>query len=245
MIGIIYKLTSPSNKIYIGQTMNIVDRKRKFYHFAKRYAGTKINNAIKKYGPEKFLYEVLVVLDVFDVTELRNWLDKLEIKYIKLFNSYESGYNMTTGGSGSKGCFPTENSRKKLSEFAKTRTGNKNPFYNKKHTDESKKKMSEYAKTRTSYKNPFYNKKHTDETKRKIMISNGKEIYQIDANTNEIIAWFHSAREAARSLNKNEKTCGGEICKVCNSYKNNDHKHISAYGYIWKYKESSTTSKSI
>lgn len=47
MIGTIYKLTSPSGKSYIGQTINLKDRKRCFYNPNKYYSGHKLDNAIK------------------------------------------------------------------------------------------------------------------------------------------------------------------------------------------------------
>ena len=60
MKGIIYKYTSPSNKVYIGQTTNEKKRKRVFLNENNEdYAGLKINNARKKYGPKSFKYEVL------------------------------------------------------------------------------------------------------------------------------------------------------------------------------------------
>jgi 5-methylcytosine-specific restriction endonuclease McrA len=50
----------------------------------------------------------------------------------------------------------SEATRKKISEFAKTRTGNKNPFYKKQHTEEVKRKISLAAKKRTGERNPNY-----------------------------------------------------------------------------------------
>ena len=57
-IGIIYKYTSPSGKIYIGQTMNEKERRKKFLGKSS-YAGEKIDTARKIYGPSSFIYEVL------------------------------------------------------------------------------------------------------------------------------------------------------------------------------------------
>ena len=45
-IGIIYKYTSPSGKIYIGQTMNEKERRKKFLGKSS-YAGEKIDTARK------------------------------------------------------------------------------------------------------------------------------------------------------------------------------------------------------
>lgn len=56
--GIIYKYTSPSNKIYVGKTINESERKHAFLT-KERYAGIKIDNARAKYGPKNFKYDVI------------------------------------------------------------------------------------------------------------------------------------------------------------------------------------------
>lgn len=56
--GVIYKYTSPSNKHYIGQTIN--ENIRKSHHrITTAKNGTKFGNAISKYGLENFSYEIL------------------------------------------------------------------------------------------------------------------------------------------------------------------------------------------
>lgn len=238
MIGIIYKYESPSKKVYIGQTFNIKQRKLDFDHFDGRYAGTKFNRAIKKYGPEGFKYEVLIKISCKTKEELRAKLDELEIYYINKYDSYKNGYNMTLGGSGSKGCFQTEESRAIISSKAKGRKGS---FLGRKHTEETKKLLSDNAKKRVGDKNPFYGKHHSDTTKKAIAKANSKEVVQIDKNTNKIIAEFSSAVEAALSFGKKAKA-NSEIIKVCKGYVSPSGKHyITAFGYKWKYKESSTT----
>lgn len=98
MKGIIYKYTSPSNKIYIGQTYNEPLRRRTFNNINLCYAGGKIDNARKKYGPENFTYEILEEIEENDIKNLVNKLNTLEIQYIKQYNSIEFGYNSNSGG---------------------------------------------------------------------------------------------------------------------------------------------------
>lgn len=239
MIGTIYKLTSPSGKIYIGQTTNLKDRKRSLYNPNKYYSGHRLDNAIKKYGIENFKYEIIAQIELEDKFLLRKHLDDLEIHYIKKFDSYNNGYNMTLGGSGSKGCFQTEESRNKISEKAKGRKGS---MLGRHLSEEQRKKVSDYAKTRLGNKNPFYGKTHNQDSKDKIGIANGKPVIQIDLEGN-IISEFRSAREAAISLGKPK--ANSEILKVCNNYISPNNKHYkTALGYKWKFKEGSTTSKS-
>lgn len=239
MIGTIYKLTSPSNKCYIGQTINLVERKRTLYNPNKYYSGHRLDNAIKKYGIENFQYEIIIQIVESSKEKLREKLDELEKFYIEKYDSYNNGYNMTVGGSGSNGCFQTEESKRKISEKAKGRKGS---MLGRHLTEEQKNKISNFAKTRTGEKNSFYGKTHSEEAKLKIGRANSIPILQLDLNGN-VITEFPSAKEAARSIGKPK--ADSEIIKVCKGYISPSGKrYITALGYKWKYKEGSTTSKS-
>ena len=239
MIGTIYKLTSPSNRCYIGQTINLVERKRALYNPNKYYSGHRLDNAIKKYGIENFQYEILIQIVESSKEKLREKLDELEKFYIEKYDSYNNGYNMTLGGSGSNGCFQTEESKGKISEKAKGRKGS---MLGRHLTEEQKNKISNFAKTRTGEKNSFYGKTHSEEAKLKIGRANSIPILQLDLNGN-VLAEFPSAKEAARSIGK--PRADSEIIKVCKGYISPSGKrYITALGYKWKYKEGSTTSKS-
>lgn len=48
MIGIIYKYTSPSGKVYIGQTTQEKRRRKTFLNLNKSYGGVKIDNARRR-----------------------------------------------------------------------------------------------------------------------------------------------------------------------------------------------------
>ena len=88
----IYKITNKFNgKCYIGQT---TDYKRRFREHKSLGYGFEENkslyNAFKKYGIENFSFEVIE-----DKTSNYNEREKYWIKY---YDSYNSGYNMTEGG---------------------------------------------------------------------------------------------------------------------------------------------------
>ena len=90
MIGI-YKITNKiNNKVYIGQSRDIVDRwnAHKYYTYSSK---TKLQNAFTKYGISNFTFEVIEECDIKD-------LDEKEKYWINYYNSYEDGYNMTLGG---------------------------------------------------------------------------------------------------------------------------------------------------
>ena len=89
--GYIYKYTSPSGKSYIGQTTRSL--KERAGHNGKFYKGSnEFYRAIKKYGFENFEVEILAEV-------LKEQLDKMEIKYIQIFNTLSpNGYNISPGG---------------------------------------------------------------------------------------------------------------------------------------------------
>lgn len=90
MRGIIYCYTSPNGKCYIGQTVD--ENKRKYQHKCCAY------NKDGKYGWDKFSYEVLWEKELEEVEMLLAILNKQEIFYIELFDSFYNGYNCTKGG---------------------------------------------------------------------------------------------------------------------------------------------------
>lgn len=120
MKGIIYKYTSPSGKCYIGQT--IQENRRKSQHRRSAFNETDaayfhpFHVAIRKYGWDSFVYEVLYTVINDDEIFVREELNKREIYYIGKFNSFEKGYNCTIGGSGHQPEQSGSNKNRKLSK---------------------------------------------------------------------------------------------------------------------------------
>lgn len=76
MIGI-YKITSPSGKVYIGQSKNILRRWNEYKYPNKK---TKIERSIKKYGIEKHIFEVVEECDIEMLNEReRYWQDNYNV----------------------------------------------------------------------------------------------------------------------------------------------------------------------
>lgn len=114
--GVIYKLTSPSSKIYIGQSINFKERLKKYKNCTNNSIGKYLYNAIKKYGFSNFVVEVLVIIELDDDIKItKKELNTLEIYYIKKFNSFIDGYNLTAGGEGSFKRKVSKETREKLS----------------------------------------------------------------------------------------------------------------------------------
>lgn len=184
-MGIIYKVENVINgKIYIGKTTKTLE-KRKQAHINSSKAKRDnyyFHNAIRKHGEEAFEWSIV------DCCDSEKDLLMMEQEYIKIFDSYNNGYNLTLGGEGTTGRYHSEETKKKISEKAKgrkvseetkkkmskKRTGENNVMYGKHHTKESKRKISESRKSKYCGKNnSFYSKHHTKETKRKLAILHG------------------------------------------------------------------------
>ena len=118
--GVIYKLKSPSGKVYIGQSIDFKSRLKKYKNNNKKSIGQYLYNAIKKYGFANFDIEIIetILLDK-DIKIIKDDLNTLEMYYIKKFDSFNNGYNLTIGGAGSFKRIVTQKTRLKLSEANK------------------------------------------------------------------------------------------------------------------------------
>lgn len=94
----IYLITSPSSKVYVGQSMILIEQKINSYRRLEKYDKTdrKIANAIRKYGWENMKFEVIESSNSWT----KDQLNEREIYWISYYNSIDNGYNMTIGGDG-------------------------------------------------------------------------------------------------------------------------------------------------
>ena len=110
MKGIYCFTNKVNNKKYIGQSYNIENRykshKRNYLNPNLQTYNTHFYRALRKYGFNNFIFEVLEESDSFNQDEL----NEKEIYYINKFNSFIDGYNMNYGGQY------TSNINKKLNE---------------------------------------------------------------------------------------------------------------------------------
>ena len=109
-VSYIYKCTNLVNgKVYIGQSIDPINRIRQHINVRSKHSYL-LNYAIKKYGVENFLFEVIrsdVPIEQINETE---------IQCIKEYScKVPIGYNITDGGKGHLGHKPSEETRKKMS----------------------------------------------------------------------------------------------------------------------------------
>lgn len=160
----IYRITSPTGRIYIGKSSNVKKRLSNY-----RNKGNKnqplIYRSICKYGIENHQIDII---DNFQ-GDVSYAIDK-EMFWIRSYMSNfckwpeMKGMNLTDGGDGTIGYKASDEHKKKLSEIHKA-----NPsrgMLGKKCSDEKKKRLSEYFKANPSRRKGDY--KHTDDSKNKM-----------------------------------------------------------------------------
>lgn len=138
MIGI-YKITSPSKKVYIGQSIDI-EKRWKDYKKLRCKAQTKLYNSIKKHGADKHKFDVIIECDESELNEKERYYQDLYscigsngLNCSLTISSDRSGamsdesklkMSLAQKGKQKKPC--TEKTRKKFSEG---KIGIKNPMF--------------------------------------------------------------------------------------------------------------------
>jgi group I intron endonuclease len=132
MAGVIYKITNPNSKIYIGCT---IDFKRRLSEYRRlSMAGQiKLYNSLVKYGFDSHVFKIIE--ECGDDT-----LHEREIYWIKHFNCIKEGLNIRLGNR--TGAL-MNSTKQKISEALK---GRKNTWFNPnpkghEYTEEQKQKM--------------------------------------------------------------------------------------------------------
>lgn len=150
-MGVIYKITSPTNRIYIGKAIDF--RKRLNSHrwsTKKKNSNIFLVNSLIKYGFDNHIFEII------ENNVPNSLLNEREIFWIKELKSYyfdypKNGMNMTIGGDGNRGTWKYDLER--VAFASKLYSGENNPFYGKTHTEENKKFLSNFMKIRNKENN--------------------------------------------------------------------------------------------
>lgn len=154
----IYKITSPSAKVYIGQSLNIEKRWKQYKNnLAKGQRA--LNYSFTKYGVENHVFEIICECETSELNEKERY-------YQELFNAMgKKGLNLTLT--------ETTMQRRLVSSFFSESLSKRNK--ERIWSDESRKKIADKSRVRmkgNSYKKGF---KHDDvfkEKRRNIMLGN-------------------------------------------------------------------------
>lgn len=224
MIGI-YKIISPKNKIYIGQSVNVEKRFRSYKRGYGAKLQRKLYNSFDKYGVDKHIFTIICECD-------KSSLNELEIFYSILYNSTgPNGLNIRECG-GCKGGLSQE-TKDRISSANKGRS----------HSKETREKIR-----KTLLGNIPWNKgtkgvmhawnkgiPHSEATKLKLRnlyvgktgkdCLSAKTILQKNLN-GDILREWHGALEVEREL--------GFRCSSVNRCARGERD--TGFGFIWKYK---------
>ncbi len=215
----IYKITSPSKKIYIGQSVN-VEKRFKQYRRLDCKSQRKLHRSFLKHGVESHLFEIVCQCEVGELNER-------EMYYVDLHQSFNTshGLNLKSGGSANgrhsdetkakigaanRGKIRTEDAKKLNRERQK---GEKSPRYGKKLSKDHANNISK----------SLMGHKVSDDVRIRISICRRKPIDQYTLEF-EFIKRHDSTLAAAAELNVNP--LGISACLNGRSKK--------SHGFVWK-----------
>jgi group I intron endonuclease len=130
---IVYCLTFPNNKKYIGKTEKSLDVRLRSHRHGAKYIYNRLYNAIRKYGWENIKIEILCECET---TAQLNESEKSLIRQNKS-DEIEFGYNQRSGGDGG---FHSKETKEKISQKNK---GDKNGMFGKTSPNKGKKASEE------------------------------------------------------------------------------------------------------
>ena len=245
----IYKITSPTNKIYVGQTVDLIRRKSNYKRLNCK-SQKKLYNSLKKYGWENHTFDIIEECNL-EILGSRE-------KYWKLFyNSIKKGLNIRLdeekGGNLDKSICDKISKAKKGKKHSKEHNLNKSKaLTGKAKSQQHRENISKglkgkivSKKTREKMSLNVKGRKYSEESKEKMSKSKlgkthprneewqknlsdsiKKPIIQLDLNGNFIKEW-NSSKDAAVGLNFKYASPITQCCK---------NKQKSYKGYKFKYK---------
>lgn len=200
--GIIYRITSPSGRIYVGKSKTSLEER---YKKGIKVTQVKLFNSVMKYGWDNHTKEIIEEIE-FDL------LNEREIYWIKFFNSCDEGLNCTYGGDrisitpeemkekisktlkGRKTRPCSEETKRKISEANKGKS--KPPI-----SEEHKERIRQFNLSREYGPSPLRGIERSEETKKRISEANkGKK------RSNETKQKISEIQKGKTAWNKGLKT---------------------------------------
>jgi group I intron endonuclease len=216
-MAIIYKITSPSGSLYIGQTINLKKRINAYRCDIKKYnKDIKLHNSLRKYGWDAHVLEIIEEVP----EELLNERERYWVAYYKTYcYKYPDGLNMTEGGDGHRSTWMHKTELRKW--YSEKFTGEGNPFYGKRHTEESKKYIAEFMSQRNKKQGIKVPKWGIEKSRLKKI----KAVLMYDLQGN-FIQEFESCTDAGKFAG-----CKASEVSICAK-----GKRTQARGYVFRYK---------
>jgi len=251
----IYKWTSPTGRIYVGQSRDLKQRKEWYLGGGvERSTMPKLKRSFKKHGIENHIFEIIEYCSV-------EQLNEKEIYWGMYYDVLKTGLNCKLG---EQNCIFSENTKNKMSKAKKGKSLTKQHQKNKEKSlqkywdclkierEAMKQNKPKYIPTKEHRKNLSKAKKgkqiHTEESKQKIREygknrdltkmweiaseARSKPILQYDSQNNFIKEW-KSASDAEEFYNVRGVDNIGQTIR---HFKKTGVQR-KAYGFIWKFKE--------
>lgn len=206
MSGKVYLIISPTGRRYIGSTLQNIKRRWKAYTDLKCSSQKRIYNSLKKYGPEKHIFEVIWEGDVSEMLKMERILgEEHNVMDRKMgMNLRLPGYDDVTG-------VVSEVTREKIRTAV---TGMRS-------SDETKKKI---GLSSSGKNNPMYGKTGKDCPSAKAVTQytlTGKRVKSFDSSldaTKRTGIAFQNIGACCNDINYINKTAGGFIWKFSSDY---------------------------
>jgi len=227
IIGI-YKITSPSNKVYIGQSVNVKKRWINYKGLHSKSSGPHLLRSLIKHGYKSHTFEVIEECSIEQLNEREtHWkqceLDKVNNDYSKVLfcDLHDNGAGPRSEqtkiriGKANKGKKRTEDCKQKISNFQKGRSkpegyGEKvsKALTGKTRSDETKQRLSDAKKGIPNLKNrrpkpEGFNKNHPG--------SPTKAVHRISPTDDSIVETYPSLKIASELTGVD----GGAISQCC------------------------------
>jgi len=235
MRAVVYKIENQVNgKCYVGVTRQKPERRWGAHKSTARTGkGGSIHRAIRKHKLENFKFEIIFI--VLDIKYLNN-MEKLFIRELK--GLHPTGYNLTSGGVGTRARVCSEATKKKISEANKGNQG----CLGREISGETRKRIGDANRGRKRSvevkrelsKGLLGNQhargyKHSKETRQKVSDGCTRKRKIVCLETGRI---FNSIVGAARYLKEvlgYLKADKSSLTKCCKG------KYKQSYGFTWRY----------
>lgn len=177
----IYKITSPTGRLYIGKTSDFTGRMAS-YKRGKAQSQKLLFKSLTKYGFDAHKVEKI---DQFESDN--NYANGKEMFWIRSFMTHihsfpeQGGMNLTLGGDGVIGRFIPEKEKERIRSMSYIRNGLPSPRIGLKHSEESRVKMAISQQKRIQGKTHWnVGKERSPETREKLrQINVGKSLGRV------------------------------------------------------------------
>jgi group I intron endonuclease len=219
IIGI-YKITSPSGKIYIGQSIDFLGRKQHYKYMNS--IGNIILNSIKKYGWENHIHDVIEECSIEQLNERETYWKQYYLDQFKGNWKKVLFCSLHDQGGGPK----SEEFKNNLKKIWSLKTNEEKEIINQKRREGNKGKK----KPNAGYKNHSEQsrQKRSEITKGVPKEKNKKPVMMLDKHTKEILKIFPSVNEASQYIGVAQGTLSGALTGSSKT----------SGSFIWKYQNS-------